>query len=32
LKRPVKSADAKDSTQRKIWRAEIEALLRHLLV
>ena len=31
LKRPVKGVGAKDSTQRKIWRAEIEALLGHLL-
>ena len=31
LRRPVQSVSAKDSAQRKIWRAEIEALLKHFL-
>ena len=31
LTRPILSVNAKDSAQRKIWRAEIETLLRHFL-
>jgi ribonuclease P protein component len=31
LTRPIQSVSAKDGVQRKIWRAEIETLLRHFL-
>lgn len=31
LKRPVQGVNAKDSAQRKVWRAEMESLLRHFL-
>ena len=31
LTRPVPGVNARDGAQRKIWRAEIETLLRHFL-
>jgi ribonuclease P protein component len=31
LKRPVLEVNARDSGQRKVWRAEMETLLRHFL-
>jgi ribonuclease P protein component len=31
LKRPVPGVNARDSAQRKVWRAEMETLLRHFL-
>jgi len=31
LKRPMPGVNARDSAQRKIWRAEMETLLRHFL-
>lgn len=31
LTRPIQNVSAKDGVQRKIWRAEIETLLRHFL-
>lgn len=31
LKRPVQGVNAKDSVQRKVWRAEMETLLRRVL-
>ena len=31
LKRSVQGVNANDSAQRKVWRAEMETLLRHFL-